>query len=147
MHGGSYGGYMTAWLIGHYRMFRAAVALAPVVNNISMWGTTDIPSFKEWSYGGSPLDEPKRYWQQSPVAFLKGCRTPTLVLVGDKDERVPPGQAQELYRTVKSAGAPAALVRYPREPHGINEPRHRIDALKRALAWFKEHLGKDSPDR
>ena len=144
--GGSYGGYMTAWLIGHYPMFRAAVAHAPVVNNISMWGTTDIPSFKEWSYGGRPLANVKLYWQQSPISSLKGCKVPTLVIVGDVDLRVPVGQAQELYRTVQSEGAPAKLIRYPREPHGIGEPRHKTDVMERQLAWFREHLGKDSPD-
>lgn len=147
VNGGSYGGYMTAWLIGHYPMFRAAVAHAPVVNNISMWGTTDIPSFKEWSYGGRPLANFRLYWQQSPISALKGVKTPTLVLVGDVDLRVPVGQAQELYRTVQAEGAPAKLVRYPREPHGIGEPRHKTDVIGRTLAWFKEHLGKDSPDR
>ena len=145
--GGSYGGYMTSWLIGHYKMFRAAVAHAPVVNNISMWGTTDIPSFKEWSYGGRPLASFKLYWQQSPISSLKGVKTPTLVITGDVDLRVPVGQSQELYRTVKSEGAPAALVRYPREPHGIGEPRHKLDVIQRTLAWFREHLGEDSPDR
>jgi dipeptidyl aminopeptidase/acylaminoacyl peptidase len=147
VYGGSYGGYMTAWLIGHTRMFRAAVASAPVVNNVSMWGTTDIPVFFEWSFGGHPLRKFRSYWEQSPVGALKGCTTPTLVLVGDKDERVPPNQAQELYQTVKAAGTLARLVRYPREPHGINEPPHRLDFLRRSLAWFREHLDKDSPDR
>ena len=144
--GGSYGGYMTAWLIGHYDYFRAAVAHAPVVNLISQWGTTDIPSYKEWSFDGSPLARYDRYWAQSPVRWLKGCRTPTLVITGDVDLRVPVGQSQELYRTVLASGVPAKLVRYPREPHGIGEPRHRIDVVKRTLAWFKEHLGKDSPN-
>jgi len=147
VYGGSYGGYMTAWLIGHTRIFRAAVAQAPVVNIVSMWGTTDIPNFMEWSSGGSPLRKFRSHWEQSPVAGLKGCTTPTLVVVGDKDERVPPNQAQELYRTVKAAGTPARLVRYPREPHGMTEPRHRLDFLRRSLAWFRQHLGKDSPDR
>jgi len=148
VNGGSYGGYMTAWLIGHYRgTFRAAIAHAPVVNNISMWGTTDIPSFKEWSYGGRPLTTFKRYWQQSPVSALKGCKTPTMVVTGDVDLRVPVGQSQELYRFLKAEGAPTRLVRYPREPHGFGEPRHKTDFLKRQLAWFREHLGKDSPDR
>jgi dipeptidyl aminopeptidase/acylaminoacyl peptidase len=147
VHGGSYGGYMTAWLIGHYRnRFRAAVAHAPVVNNISMWGTTDIPSFKEWSYGGRPLTTFKLYWQQSPISGLAGCKTPTMVVTGDVDLRVPVGQSQELYRTLQAEGAPTKLVRYPREPHGVGEPRHKVDFIKRVLAWFDEHLGEDSPE-
>jgi len=142
VQGGSYGGFMTAWLIGHYDVFRAAVASAPVVHNLSMWGTTDIPVFQEWELRTSPLKDPGLYWRLSPVKWLARCRVPTLVIVGDKDERVPPGQAQELYRTLKSAGAPARLVRYPREPHGIGEPRHKSDMMRRIVAWFDEHLGK-----
>jgi dipeptidyl aminopeptidase/acylaminoacyl peptidase len=68
-----------------------------------------------------------------------------MVITGDVDLRVPVGQSQELYRTIKAAGAPTKLVRYPREPHGLGEPRHKVDAMKRILAWFGEHLGRDAP--
>jgi dipeptidyl aminopeptidase/acylaminoacyl peptidase len=61
--------------------------------------------------------------------------------------RVPVGQSQELYRTLKAAGVATGLVLYPREGHGVAEPRHRIDMIKRILAWFRTHLGKDGPDR
>lgn len=145
LSGGSFGGYMTAWLVGHSRMFRVAVAHAPVVNNISMWGTTDIASWQEWNMDGTPLERYKTYWNLSPVAHLKGCTTPTLVITGEEDTRVPPNQSYELYRTLRAAGVPTGLVLYPREPHGIGEPKHRLDALKRTLAWFAEHLGKDTP--
>lgn len=145
IRGGSYGGYMTAWLIGHSDMFRAAVAHAPVVNNISMWGTTDIPGFMDWHLSGTPLERYKKYWQLSPIAHLKGCKTPTLVVSGEEDRRVPPNQAYELYRTLWGVGVATGLVLYPREGHGIEEPKHRLDMLNRTLAWFHKHLGKDAP--
>jgi len=145
LQGGSYGGYMTAWLVGHSRLFRAAVAHAPVVNKVSMWGTTDIVSWDEWQIGGTPLEEYKMYWALSPVAHLKGCTTPTLVMTGEEDVRVPPNQSYELYRTLRAAGVPTGLVLYPREPHGIGEPRHRLDVLRRVLGWFERHLGSDAP--
>jgi len=146
LRGGSFGGYMTSWLVGHTDLFRAAVAHAPVVNNISMWGTTDIPCFQEWNLNGTPLTQYRRYWQLSPVAHLKRCTTPTLVITGDQDERVPPNQSYELYRTLKAVGVPTGLVLYPREPHGIGEPKHRLDVIRRTLTWFRKHLGGEAPD-
>ena len=107
-----------------------------------MWGTTDIPVYMEWSLGKSPLSDPEAFRRLSPVTWLKKCRVPTLVIVGDRDERVPPGQAQELYRTLKAAGAPARLVRYPREPHGIGEPRHKADMTRRIVEWLEKGLGR-----
>jgi dipeptidyl aminopeptidase/acylaminoacyl peptidase len=145
IHGGSYGGYMTAWLISHTRAFRAAVAHAPVINGLSMWGTTDLPSFIAWDFRAHPQDMHEAFRRQSPSTYLRRAKTPTLVTVGDRDVRVPPGQAQELYRALKAAGVPTSLVVYPREGHGIGELRHRLDHMRRCLAWFARHLGKDAP--
>ena len=147
LRGGSFGGYMTAWLVGHSNMFRAAVAEAPVVDNVSMWGTTDIASWQAWNLRGTPLTRYREYWQLSPVAHLKKCKTPTLVLTGEEDTRVPPGQSYELYRTLRAAGVPTGLVLYPREPHGLGEPKHHLDSVRRTLAWFEKHLGKAAPGR
>ncbi len=145
LRGGSYGGYMTAWLVGNSRMFRAAVADAPVTNSISMWGTTDITSWHTWNFGGTPLTRFKDYRRFSPVAHLGKCKTPTLVMTGEEDARVPPGQSYELYRTLRAAGAETGLVLYPRELHGLAEPKHQMDALRRTLRWYRKHLGKDAP--
>lgn len=145
IHGASYGGYVSAWLIGHSRAFRAAVAHAPVINGLSMWGTTDMPSFIAWDFRGRSRGLHEAFRRQSPVTYLHRAKTPTLVTVGEKDVRVPPGQAQELYRGLISAGAPTALVVYPREGHNIAEPRHRLDYMRRCLEWFAKHLGKDAP--
>jgi len=147
LHGHSYGGYISAWLLGHTKAFRAAVALAPVINALSMWGTTDIPSFMDWGLKAEPRDRYDVFWRQSPVAYLHKASTPTLVMTGEKDARVPPGQAMELYQGLKSAGVDTAFVVFPREGHDIAEPRHTMDYMRRCVEWFRSHLGKDAPKR
>jgi dipeptidyl aminopeptidase/acylaminoacyl peptidase len=142
VYGASYGGYMTSWLIGHTRRFRAAVAQCAVTDQVSMYGTTDIPTFLTRCLGGSPSEEYKRYWQQSPVAHVPSIRTPTLIITGEADERVHPTQSWELYRQLKAAGVRTELVLYPREPHSVGEPHHRLDNLDRVLDWFDRYLGR-----
>jgi dipeptidyl aminopeptidase/acylaminoacyl peptidase len=139
--GGSYGGYMTAWAVGHTRRFRAAVAWAPVTNNLSMYGTTDVPSFMLGSSASRRPDPAGEFWAaQSPLSYAHRVRTPTLILAGEADVRVPPGQSQEFYRALKAAGVETKLILYPREPHGINEPRHRLHFLQQSLAWIAERV-------
>ncbi len=140
IYGGSYGGYITSWIIGHSRRFRAAVAQCAVTNQVSMYGTTDIPTFQDVNMSGSPVEQQQRYWQQSPLAYAGDIKTPTLIITGDADERVPPTQSWELYRQLKAAGVRTELVIYPREPHAVGEPHHRLDNLRRVLDWFDRHL-------
>jgi len=140
VYGGSYGGYMTSWLIGHTRRFRAAVAQCAVTDQVSMYGTTDIPTFLAKCLGGSPGEQYERYWLQSPVAHVPNIRTPTLIITGEADERVHPTQSWELYRQLKAAGVRTELVLYPREPHSVGEPHHRLDNLDRVLNWFDRYL-------
>ncbi|GAH85389.1 unnamed protein product, partial [marine sediment metagenome] len=90
--GGSYGGYVTTWVIGHTRRFRCAVAVAAVVDNLSMWGTTDIPDFQLYSSGDVAAGFEDEFWRdQSPLHHAGKVRTPTLVITGEVDLRVPPG--------------------------------------------------------
>ncbi|MCK4375403.1 MAG: S9 family peptidase, partial [Candidatus Brocadiae bacterium] len=132
--GVSYGGYITAWTIAHTNRFRCAVAVAAVVNNISMWGTTDVPTFMLRSSDSARLDFTDEFWSgQSPVYHAGRVRTPTLIITGEVDVRVPPGQSHELYRALKARGVETKLVLYPREPHGISEPRHRRHYLELIL--------------
>jgi len=134
--GGSYGGYMTAWAVGHTRRFRAAVAVAAVINNLSMWGTTDIPGFQLFSSGGPGPSFTDKYWRdQSPLYHADKVRTPTLVITGEVDARVPPSQSHEFYRALKHRGVETRLILYPREPHGVSEPRHRLAYFKQILDW------------
>lgn len=138
--GGSYGGYLTAWAVGHTNRFRSAVMRAAVTNNISMFGTTDVPSFMLHSAGAKPTDFSDDFWaKQSPLYHAGRVRTPTLVVTGDSDVRVPPAQSHEFYRAMKAAGVETKLVIFPREPHGLVEPRHRLAFARQALAWIDEH--------
>lgn len=138
--GGSYGGYMTAWTVGHTNRFRCAVAVAAVTNNLSMYGTCDIPDFMLYSGGGRPVSFTDRFWhQQSPLHYAGRVRTPTLVITGEVDARVPPGQSHEFYRALKARGVETRLVLYPREPHGVSEPRHRLQYFQMILDWINDH--------
>jgi dipeptidyl aminopeptidase/acylaminoacyl peptidase len=81
------------------------------------------------------------------MTFIKQAKTPTLILHGGADTRVPPSQAQELYMGLKKNGVPVEMVLFPREPHGLQEPRHRLDKMRREYAWFSKHvLGVDVPE-
>jgi dipeptidyl aminopeptidase/acylaminoacyl peptidase len=84
--------------------------------------------------------DPARYLAVSPISHVSKVKTPTLILHGEKDERVAPQQAWELYRGLRWAGVECELVTYPREPHGIAERAHQVDLTHRVLDWFERHL-------
>ena len=138
LHGWSYGGYMCAWSITQTARFKAASCGAALTNLISMYGTNDIPSTLDDYFGGGPYGTPNvdAYWKASAMAHITKAKTPTLILHGQADDRVPLGQAQELYLGLKRQGVPTELVTYPREPHGFREPNHQVDKIERELAWF-----------
>jgi dipeptidyl aminopeptidase/acylaminoacyl peptidase len=138
--GWSYGGYMTAWVIGHTRRFQAASVGAGVTDLISFSGTADIPSFLPSYFGGEPWERPEVYREHSPIAHVKGVRTPTLIQHGEDDERVPVGQGYELESALKRQGCPVEMVAYPRAHHAIQEPKLLRDAMRRNLDWFDRHL-------
>lgn len=137
--GGSYGGFMTAWAIGHTSLFRAAVAIEAVVDLTSMYGQTDIPSWVEWE-AGLPWYSREKLIERSPITYATRIATPTLIAHGDADLRVPLPQSQQLYRALRGLGVECEMVRYPREGHGIKEPRHRRDLLRRIGEWLDRHV-------
>jgi dipeptidyl aminopeptidase/acylaminoacyl peptidase len=138
--GWSYGGYMTAWVIGHTHRFQAASVGAGVSDLVSFPGTADIPSFMPSYFGGEPWDRPEVYREHSPIAHVKGTTAPTLIQHGEDDERVPIGQGYELYSALKRQGCPVEMVVYPRTHHAIQEPKLLRDAMRRNLDWFNRHL-------
>lgn len=137
--GTSYGGYLTAWAVGHTARFVAAVAVNAVTNVESFFGQTDIPSWVYWEFGGSPLEQRELIRDRSPVQHLAGATTPTLVVHSEEDRRVPIAQGLELHALLRAAGVATAFVRYPREYHRISEPAHRVDLITRTLDWFFRH--------
>jgi dipeptidyl aminopeptidase/acylaminoacyl peptidase len=140
--GWSYGGYMTAWTITQTNRFRAASVGAGVTNLMSFTGTADIPGFLPDYFGGEFWEQPNLYRQHSPMSHVKGVTTPTLIQHGEKDERVPLSQGQELYNALKRQGRKTKMIVYPRTPHGIEEPRLLLDCMRRNLEWFEQNLLK-----
>ena len=138
--GWSYGGYMTAWVITQTNRFKAAMVGAGLTNMWSMYGTNDIPSVLIAYFGGIPNKETlPLYLDRSAMSHVDKVTTPTLILHGANDERVPIGQAMELYRALKDRGKPTELVFYPREGHGISEYYHQKDRLQRIYDWVTKY--------
>ncbi|HWP44372.1 MAG TPA: S9 family peptidase [Blastocatellia bacterium] len=145
--GWSYGGYMTAWTLTQTNRFKAVMVGAGLTNMFSMYSTNDLQRVLEAYFGAEPWDDLQIYNSRSAMSFIKQAKTPTLILHGEQDKRVPIGQAQELYMGLRKNGVPVELVFYPREPHGLQEPRHQLDKMRREYAWFSKHvLGVDAPE-
>ena len=138
--GGSYGGFMTNWIITQTPRFRAAVASASVSNLVSFYATSLYQDLIHAEFGGAPWDDFDLLWRWSPIRYVASAQTPTLFLHGEQDNDVHVTQAEEMYMALRRRGVETVLVRYPREGHSLREPRHRQDALERTLAWFDKYL-------
>ncbi|MCL5995536.1 MAG: S9 family peptidase [Chloroflexi bacterium] len=142
MTGGSYGGYLTAWIVGRDHRFKAAVAQRGVYNLISMRGVTDIPYFNDRETGVSPWEDINRLWQLSPLSLAPNVQTPLLLEHSELDYRVPISQAEELYLALRTFKKTVELIRWPREGHELSrsgEPKHRVERVKRIVEWFDKY--------
>jgi len=137
--GGSYGGFMTGWLVGHTDRFRAATALAAVIDQTSMALTTEIPEFALFNMGGTPWARRAEYELRSPLSYLPAVTTPVLVVHWEGDLRVPIGQGEELYTGLRLLGKETEFVRYPGGFHITRTPSQAVDWTKRMLAWNEQH--------
>lgn len=135
--GWSYGGYMTSWIITQTKRFKAASVGAGVTNLMSFAGTADIPSFIPDYFGGEYWEAFDIWRSRSPMFNVRGVTTPTLIQHGEADVRVPVSQGYELYNALKRQRVPVRMVVYPRQPHGLQEPRHILDAARQNLEWFE----------
>lgn len=140
--GWSYGGYMTSFMITRTNRFKAASVGAGVTNLMSFVGTADIPSFLPDYFSGEYWDRIDTFMKHSAMFNVKNISTPTQILHGEKDARVPLSQGQELYIALKRLGVETEMVVYPRMPHGLQEPKFIMDAGKRMIEWFNKHLGR-----
>jgi dipeptidyl aminopeptidase/acylaminoacyl peptidase len=140
--GGSYGGYMTAWVIGHDKRFAAAVSQRGVYELVGFYGVTDIPLFIEAEFDAAPWEDIETLWRYSPLAYAEQIETPLLILHSDLDYRVPVSGGEQLFAALKRLKREVAFVRYPREGHELSrsgEPAHRVDRIQRIVDWFDRH--------
>jgi dipeptidyl aminopeptidase/acylaminoacyl peptidase len=146
--GGSYGGYMTAWLIAHSDRFACAVSARGVYNLLSEHSTSDAHELIEFEFDGYPWEHYEKLWQHSPLAHAHKITTPLRILHSEQDYRVPISEAEQLFAILRRRKQVVEFVRYPREGHELTrsgEPRHRADHMERTLEWFDRYcMPKDS---
>ncbi|MBS1812452.1 MAG: S9 family peptidase [Acidobacteria bacterium] len=138
--GGSYGGYMTNWIVTQTDRFKAAIASASLSNLISFYSTSLYQDLIHAEFNGMPWDNYDKLWERSPLKHIKNVKTPTMLVHGEADNDVHITQAEEMFTALKMRGVDTVLIRYPREGHGIREPKHRVDNLQRVLDWFEKYL-------
>ncbi|MEO5924308.1 MAG: S9 family peptidase [Bryobacteraceae bacterium] len=140
--GGSYGGYMVNWLLGHTNRFKALVSHAGVFDLRSMAGETEELWFVKAEFKGMPWDSPTLYDQWSPSKFVKDFRTPTLVIHGELDYRVPVGQGMQLFTALQSQKVPSRLLLFPDEGHWIQKPQNTVLWYSQFLGWMDQWVNK-----
>jgi dipeptidyl aminopeptidase/acylaminoacyl peptidase len=141
--GGSYGGYMTNWIVGHTPRFKAAVTQRSVVNLESFVGSSDFGYLDKGEFNGHPWENPDGYKRMSPLTYAKNVKTPLLILHNENDLRCSIEQAEELFATLKLMKKKVEFVRFPEEPHGLSRhgrPDRRIARLQWILKWFERYL-------
>ncbi len=145
--GGSYGGYMTNWIIGHTDRFKAAVTQRCVSNLISMYGSSDFNWDIQSEFGDQPPWENfENYWRQSPLKYVGRVKTPTLVIHSEQDMRCAIEQGEQMFVALKRLGVETEMVRFPDEPHGLSRggrTDRRIVRLHHILRWFDRYLKPD----
>lgn len=141
--GGSYGGFMTNWIVGHTNRFKAAVTQRSISNWISFYGVSDIGYyFTEWQIDGD-FREVQKLWKHSPLAYVENVETPLLILHSEKDYRCPIEQAEQLFIALKRLGKKTKFVRFPEENHELSrsgKPSLRKSRLDQIVEWFREEI-------
>ena len=139
--GWSYGGYMTFWIDTQTDRFKAISPGAGLTNIYSMYSQTDIHRYLNWFYTDkAPWQNQDLYWDRSPMKYVNNVKTPTMIMHGQVDTRVPIAQAQEFYQALVELKVPVEFVVYPRENHGFTEPRHQMDRVRRYVKFFAKYL-------
>lgn len=150
IHGFSYGGFMSAWAIGQTDLFRAAVIGSPVINLLSMYGTSDIGvSFGESHWGGKLADNIDKFINRSPLKYVSNVKTPVLLLHGEKDYRCPIGQSEEFFVSLKRLNREVEFIRFPDCNHSFarnGPPKMKEAYLTNMKLWFDKHLTDENKD-
>ena len=144
--GGSYGGYMTLWIIGHTHQFKSAVAQRVVSNFVSMWGSSDLNWIFQQVIGNKPpWENLEKIWKHSPMAYIGNANTPTLIVHSEHDHRCPIEQGEQAFVALKTLGVDTEMVRFPEEPHGLSRQGRtdrRIVRLDHIVRWMDKYLKK-----
>jgi dipeptidyl aminopeptidase/acylaminoacyl peptidase len=142
--GGSYGGYMTNWIVTQTDRFKAAVTQRSISNWMSFFGCSDIGwTFGMREMGGVPWEDEEKFLAKSPIRYVKNVKTPTLIIHSEEDHRCPMEQGEQFYAALKYLGVPTEFVRFPGESHELSrggKPKHREQRLNHIVRWFKEYL-------
>jgi dipeptidyl aminopeptidase/acylaminoacyl peptidase len=138
--GWSYGGFMTMWTVTQTHRFKAAVAGAGIANWQSYYGQNLIDQWMIPYFGASVYDDPEVYAKSSPIKYIKNVRTPTLIVVGDRDAECPMPQSREFWHALKALGVKTQFVVYADEGHGFTNPQHIEDLMQRTVEWFESNL-------
>jgi len=142
--GGSYGGFMVNWIIGHTNRFKAAVTDRSIGDHIVDYFSGDIgPEFDEDQVGGTPYENIEHFWEKSPLKYMKNCKTPLLIIHSYEDYRCPIWQAYELYTQLKIQGSKVKMVLFKGENHDLSragKPKNRIKRLEEISKWFVKNL-------
>lgn len=143
--GGSGGGTLTSWIIGHTDRFRAAVVAKPVINWFSFVLTSDYyPFFAKYWFAKNPWEDIDTYMKQSPISYVGNVTTPTMLLTGEDDYRTPMAETEQYYQALKLKGVKSALVRIPGASHGIyKRPSNLMSKVAHILYWFEQHNGDE----
>ena len=140
--GWSYGGYITMWAVTQTNRFHAAVSGAGLSDWLSYTGENDIDNWMNAYFGASVYDDPQVYARSAPMTYIKNAKTPTLVLVGERDGECPAPQSREFWHGLKAFGVPTEYVVYAGEGHFIARPGDQLDILRRTVQWFDKYLGE-----
>lgn len=142
--GGSYGGFMTNWIVSHTDRFQAAVTQRSISNWLSFYGVSDIGYFfTKWELGHHLLEDPEKLWDFSPLKYAANVETPLLILHGEEDYRCPIEQGEQLFVTLKHQRKEVEFVRFPNASHELSRsgrPDLRIERLNHICRWFEEYL-------
>ena len=140
--GASYGGYMVNWINGHTTRFSALIQHDGIFNTHSMYGSTEELWFPEWEFGGVPWEKPELYDKWNPAAFAKNMRTPTLVIHGGLDYRVPLEQGLMTFTALRRQGVPSRFVFFPDEGHWVLKPQNAFVWWDEMLGWLAKYIGQ-----
>jgi dipeptidyl aminopeptidase/acylaminoacyl peptidase len=142
--GGSYGGFMTNWIVGHTHRFRVAQTDRSIYNWYSWYGSSDAQGLTEYEFNGPPWESDSLYRVLSPMKYATDMQTPMLIVHSEDDKRVPITDAEQLFMSLRKRGIPAEFVRYPRSFHGLSRtgpPWLLVDRLERIRTWFAHWIG------